>query len=142
MLFSNHIFISTHTKNVFGESYIYTRDHGGHRRRQDNHRKAVLSAGLQSSALSDITLPHRVSIEFDSIQHYDTIEKAGLSSHIWSDHAKIPRLSKEVGEEESVSIPSRHAVRTRQTSADYSTPCENVEMEKSQNAASLGIGSG
>ena len=57
---------------------------------------------------------------------------------IWSDHAKIPRLSKEVGEEESVSIPSRHTLRTQQTSADYSTPCANDEMEtKSQNAASL-----
>lgn len=61
---------------------------------------------------------------------------------IWGDHAIVPRLSKDVGEGESVSISSSHttilcSTRSRQTFVDYSAPYgNNDELEKSQSADS------
>mmetsp|Transcript_29732 Transcript_29732/g.46001 ORF Transcript_29732/g.46001 Transcript_29732/m.46001 type:complete len:248 (+) Transcript_29732:104-847(+) len=54
---------------------------------------------------------------------------------VWDDHAILPGLSNRIEEEESVSIPSRHTVRTRQTIVDYATPDD--EMERAESMASL-----
>ncbi|KAK1735288.1 putative solute carrier family 35 member F6 [Skeletonema marinoi] len=53
---------------------------------------------------------------------------------VWDDHAILPGLSNRIEEEESVSIPSRHTVRTRQT-LRYTTPDD--EMERAESMASL-----